>query len=59
MIPLRVRSNYSLCAGGSTIESLVAAARALGFRALALTDVDGLYGAVKFFVECRDRKSVV
>lgn len=49
MVPLRVRSNYSLCAGGSTIEALVETARTLGFKALALTDVDGLYGAVKFF----------
>jgi DNA polymerase III alpha subunit len=54
MIPLRVRSNYSLCAGGSTIESLVAAAKALGFRAMALTDVDGLYGAVKYFAAARE-----
>ena len=53
MIPLRVRSNYSLCAGGSSIESLVATAKALGFRALALTDVDGLYGADKFFVAAK------
>ncbi len=53
MVPLRVRSNYSLCAGGSTIESLVATAKSLGFKALALTDVDGLYGAVKFFVEAK------
>jgi DNA-directed DNA polymerase III PolC len=53
MIPLRVRSNYSLCAGGSSIESLVAAAKALGFRALALTDVDGLYGADKFFATAK------
>jgi len=53
MVPLRARSNYSLCAGGSTIESLVAAAKALGFRAMALTDVDNLCGAVKFWHEAK------
>src|SRR5262245_4488558 len=49
MIPLHVRSHYSLLRGASSVESLVARARALGLRALALTDVDGFYGATVFW----------
>jgi DNA polymerase-3 subunit alpha/error-prone DNA polymerase len=49
MIPLHVRSHYSLLRGASSPEALVARARALGLPALALTDVDGIYGATVFW----------
>ena len=45
---LHVHSNYSFLDGGSTIEALVARAQAVGLQALALTDHEGLYGAVRF-----------
>src|SRR5712692_10081053 len=45
---LHVHSNYSFLDGGSTIQALVERAQAVGLRALALTDHDGLYGAVRF-----------
>src|SRR5947209_7286551 len=45
---LHVHSNYSFLDGGSTIEALVARAQAVGLKALALTDHEGLYGAVRF-----------
>src|SRR5260370_1441518 len=48
MVHLHVHSNYSLLDGGSTVQALVERARATGMRALALTDHDGLYGAVRF-----------
>src|SRR5438067_1079430 len=48
MVHLHVHSNYSLLDGGSTVQALVERARATGMRALALTDRDGLYGAVRF-----------
>ena len=41
-------SNFTFLEGGSHPEELVEHAAALGLSALALTDRDGLYGAVRF-----------
>src|SRR5579872_3905995 len=41
-------SNFSFLEGGSHPEELVERAAALGLRGLALTDRDGVYGAVRF-----------
>jgi len=46
--PLHVRSGYSLLRGPARPERLCERARALGHDALALTDVNGLYGAPVF-----------
>jgi error-prone DNA polymerase len=51
---LHVASGYSLRHGASTPAALVQRAAELGMDALALTDRDGLYGAVKFVTACRD-----
>ncbi len=45
---LRCRSNFTFLEGASHPEELVERARVLGLEALALTDRDGLYGAVRF-----------
>ncbi len=45
---LHCHSNYSFLEGASPPEELVARAAALEIPALALTDRNGLYGAVKF-----------
>jgi error-prone DNA polymerase len=45
---LRCRSNFTFLEGGSHPEELVERALTLGLEALALTDRDGLYGAVRF-----------
>ncbi|MGZ4649816.1 MAG: PHP domain-containing protein, partial [Kineosporiaceae bacterium] len=50
---LHVSSGYSLRYGTSTPAALVEAAAAQGMDTLALTDRDGLYGAVKFVLACR------
>src|SRR5262249_48615682 len=47
-VHLQVRSHYSLMGGASSREALCEAAVARGRRAMACTDVDGLYGAVRF-----------
>jgi len=52
--PLRLRSNYSLCCGASSIESILTRAASLGIQALALTDKNNLYGAVKFFETAKE-----
>jgi error-prone DNA polymerase len=49
---LNVSSAYSAHYGVSRPELLVAGASAMGFEALAITDRDGLYGAVKHIGAC-------
>jgi error-prone DNA polymerase len=53
-VHLQAHSHYSLMRGASSIEELCAAARRAGMRALALTDVNGLYGAVRFWEAARE-----
>jgi error-prone DNA polymerase len=50
---LHVASGYSLRYGAATPDVLVRRAAQLGQGALALTDRDGLYGAVRFVLACR------
>jgi error-prone DNA polymerase len=45
---LHCHSHWSLLDGASSVEELVLRARELGYEALALTDHDGLYGAMEF-----------
>ena len=45
---LHCRSNFTFLEGGSHPEELVDRALTLGLDAVALTDRDGLYGAVRF-----------
>lgn len=49
---LHVASAYSLRHGVSSPQDLVARAVELDLPALALTDRDGLYGAVRFMQAC-------
>ncbi len=51
-VHLHVHSNFSFLDGASHVEQLVARAAELGQPALALTDHDGLYGAVRFAKAC-------
>jgi error-prone DNA polymerase len=53
-VHLHVASAYSLRYGVASPAALVARAAQHGMRALALTDRDGLYGAVKHAVACAD-----
>jgi len=53
-IHLFVRSNYSLLYGTIPIPELVARAAAEGSRALALTDINNLYGVHEFIEACRN-----
>jgi error-prone DNA polymerase len=54
-IHLHVHSNYSFCRGASKIEALVDAALARGMPAMALTDINGLYGLVWFLQYAAER----
>ena len=53
-VHLHVASAYSLRYGVASPAALVARAAQHGMRALALTDRDGLYGAVKHAVACAE-----
>ena len=48
-------SNFSFLQGGSHPEELIERAAELGLTAIALTDRDGLYGAVRFSTYARQR----
>lgn len=48
------RSNFSFLEGASHPEELIDQAIALGLRALALTDRDGVYGVVRAFARLRE-----
>ncbi|TKB08259.1 DNA polymerase III subunit alpha [Desulforhopalus sp. IMCC35007] len=54
MFPLRVRSSYSLMQGTSCPEALCQRARELGYKGLALTDRNNLYGLWRFLKGCRE-----
>jgi error-prone DNA polymerase len=53
-VELHCHSNFSFLDGASPPEELARRASALGYPALALTDHDGLYGAVRFHQAARD-----
>ena len=52
---LHCHSYFSLLDGASSPEALVERAAALGYPALALTDHDGLYGAIRFWQAAQER----
>lgn len=53
-VHLRVRSHYSFHYGVDGPVALCRAARELGFKALALTDINGLYGVIPFVKAARE-----
>ncbi len=50
---LHVHSEYSLLDGQSRLKKLIAAARAGGMNALALTDHGAMYGSLEFYKACK------
>jgi DNA polymerase III alpha subunit len=52
-VPLRVHSHWSLLAGVPSIEEIMTHAQQSQLPALALTDVNALYGAIEFVQRCR------
>ncbi len=55
MIPLTVRSHYSLMWGTCAPRQICVAARRQGYRRLALTDTDNLYGLWPFLRSCEEQ----
>lgn len=56
MVHLHARSCYSLLESSLTIEQLVERSAQLGFRHVALTDKNVMYGTMKFYKTCMDHK---
>src|SRR5437867_2234932 len=54
-VELHTHSNYSFLDGASDVDDLADAAVEQGLDALALTDTNGLYGAVRFANAAKDR----
>lgn len=54
-VHLHTHSHYSLLEALPKISDLVAAAKADGQSALALTDNGNLYGAIEFYKECKEQ----
>lgn len=52
-VHLHNHSHYSLLDGLTKIKPLVAAAKAGGFKAVALTDYGSMYGAIEFYKACK------
>jgi len=51
---LHLHTNYSLLDGASHPEELIERARELGYRSLAITDHDNLFGAMVFARLCKE-----
>lgn len=51
-VPLQVISSYSLLQSPIRIADLVTVAKERGYNALALTDINVMYGAVEFYDAC-------
>ncbi|MEK6207458.1 MAG: error-prone DNA polymerase [Chloroflexota bacterium] len=54
-VELHTHSNYSFLDGASSVDDLADAAVEQGLDALALTDTNGLYGAVRFANAAKER----
>ena len=54
-VHLRTHTEYSVVDGMLRIDAVAAAARADGQGALAITDLNNLFGAVKFYSACRGK----
>ena len=50
---LHLHTDYSLLDGAISINSLVGFGKKHGFKALAITDHGNVFGAVKFFQQCK------
>ena len=52
-VHLHNHTDFSLLDGAASIENLVKRAKALGMPGMAITDHGNMFGALKFYKECR------
>ena len=53
-VPLRICSSYTMLDGAVDPKAFAKLARDRAFPAIAMTDRNGLYGAMSFAAACRD-----
>src|SRR3989339_312485 len=53
-VHLHTHSEYSLLDGAGKIADIVARVKELGMKSIALTDHGNMYGAVAFYLECKN-----
>ena len=51
--PLRNHTHYSLLKALPTVSELVKKAKDYGYKSLAITDTNNMYGAIEFYKECK------
>ena len=54
-VHLHNHSEYSLLDGLSKMKEMVARAKELNMKSIAITDHGNMYGAIKFYKECKDQ----
>ncbi len=54
-VHLHLHTDYSLLDGASSYKKLIARAKALGQKAIAITDHGNMFGALRFYRECREQ----
>ena len=53
-VHLHVHTQYSLLDGASHIDKLCKSAKQKGFESLAITDHGNMYGAIEFYLKCKE-----
>ncbi|NTV55638.1 MAG: PHP domain-containing protein, partial [Candidatus Moranbacteria bacterium] len=53
-VHLHAHSHFSLLNALPKVDDLIAEAKKYGMESLALTDTSNMYGAVEFYVHCKD-----
>lgn len=53
-VHLHLHTEYSLLDGGNRIDRLIARVKELGMSAVGITDHGNLFGAVAFYLECKE-----
>lgn len=56
MIPIHVHSNYSFLTGTARIEEIISLGKKFNLPALALTDLNGMYGIIQFVKKAQEEK---
>ena len=51
--PLQVKTSYSLLQSLNEIKKLVSYAASLGYKSLAITDSNNMFGVPEFYGECK------
>jgi len=53
--PLRVKTSYSILSSLNNIKKLVSLTKEYGYKSLAITDEDNMFGVMEFYLECKKK----